>query len=442
MVPPTGPLNLDVEAISGICGSISIACWVVVFSPQIIENFRRSSADGLSLQFIIVWLAGDVFNILGAVLQGVLPTMIILAVYYTIADIVLLGQCFYYRGFTWRDDVVPPKPSAKKTRRSVDAAGGSSNTTTTKNGRPNERTSLLAKNTERNRRIGTTGENDHGHQHHGHHHQERRGSNWSTLSPAVPFVPDLGSLDVTVDHAAHTSTTATTLTAAGTRSSEGGAGAFQAVVFNAMSMLMVCAAGVAGWYLSGGSQRDDNSGAVPPADGSDGDSDLSFNFWGQVFGYLCAVFYLGSRVPQLLLNWRRQSTEGVSMLFFLFACLGNLTYVLSIFAFDGCSGQVRALCTPEDARARYGRYLLVNLSWLAGSLGTLFLDMCIFVQFFIYRVEGADDYDVEDEGPYDTDADDDEVDLDLDAVDVATVDDSDEERDQRPLLRRNLSSYH
>lgn len=56
--------------------SISIACWVVVFSPQIIENFRRGSADGLSLQFIIVWLAGDVFNILGAVLQGVLPTMV------------------------------------------------------------------------------------------------------------------------------------------------------------------------------------------------------------------------------------------------------------------------------------------------------------------------------------------------------------------------------
>jgi hypothetical protein len=56
--------------------SISIACWVVVFSPQIVENFRRGSADGLSLQFIIVWLAGDVFNILGAVLQSVLPTMV------------------------------------------------------------------------------------------------------------------------------------------------------------------------------------------------------------------------------------------------------------------------------------------------------------------------------------------------------------------------------
>lgn len=52
------------------------ACWVVVFSPQIIENFKRSSAEGLSIEFIIIWLAGDFANIIGAVMQGVLPTMV------------------------------------------------------------------------------------------------------------------------------------------------------------------------------------------------------------------------------------------------------------------------------------------------------------------------------------------------------------------------------
>lgn len=67
---------LDIAALSGIAGSVSIACWVVVFSPQIIENFRRSSAEGLSIVFIVIWLIGDIFNILGAVLQGVLPTMV------------------------------------------------------------------------------------------------------------------------------------------------------------------------------------------------------------------------------------------------------------------------------------------------------------------------------------------------------------------------------
>ncbi|CAK7274391.1 Putative vacuolar membrane transporter for cationic amino acids [Sporothrix epigloea] len=411
MVPPTGPLNLDVDAISGICGSISIACWVVVFSPQIIENFRRGSADGLSLQFIIVWLAGDVFNILGAVLQGVLPTMIILAVYYTIADIVLLGQCFYYRGFTWRDDVVPPKQrSTSKTQRVNSGAT------------PNERTSLLD----------TTRGNEHTHGHSGHPN-ERRASNWSTLSPAVPFVPAAESV---VDPISTSFTqAATTATSNSTSSSSRTTSIVQAIVFNTISLLMVCAAGVAGWYLSGGSRHNNQRADVP----SDSDSSLVFNVWGQFFGYLCAIFYLGSRVPQLLLNWRRQSTDGVSMLFFMFACLGNLTYVLSIVAHDGCtetsSGKI---CSPEEARKQYGRYLLVNLSWLVGSLGTLLLDMCIFVQFFIYSMKDEDEAScrVSEYGD-DQNAREGTPDIDVESA----HNDSEDEQDQRPLLRRNISSY-
>ena len=76
MYPATEHLPLDITAISGICGSVSLACWIVVFSPQIVENFRRSSAEGLSTFFVTIWLAGDVFNVLGAVLQRVLPTMV------------------------------------------------------------------------------------------------------------------------------------------------------------------------------------------------------------------------------------------------------------------------------------------------------------------------------------------------------------------------------
>lgn len=81
MAPPLNGPQFSAETISGITGSISIACWLVVFSPQIIENFRRRSGDGLSLSFLVIWLAGDVFNVLGAILQHVLPTMIILALY-------------------------------------------------------------------------------------------------------------------------------------------------------------------------------------------------------------------------------------------------------------------------------------------------------------------------------------------------------------------------
>ncbi|KND92182.1 putative vacuolar amino acid transporter YPQ1 [Tolypocladium ophioglossoides CBS 100239] len=239
MAPPTGTFHLDVEAISGICGSISIACWVVVFSPQIIQQFQQGNADGLSIQFVIIWLLGDVFNILGAVLQGVLPTMIILA-------------------------QAPPT-------------------------------------------------------------------------------------------------------------------ALQTVAWNTTVVVMVCVAGVMGWLLG----EKATGGKGKPSDGA-GDT-LGFNVWGQFFGYLCAVAYIASRMPQLVLNWRRKTTDGLSMLFFLFACLGNVTYVLSIFAYDPkCPG---GTCESGEASRIYGRYILVNLSWLAGSLVTLLMDLGIFVQYFIYKTE-------------------------------------------------------
>ncbi|EPE33457.1 hypothetical protein GLAREA_06470 [Glarea lozoyensis ATCC 20868] len=329
MFPPSQNFNLDVTAISGICGSVSIACWVVVFSPQIIEQFRRGSADGLSLQFIIVWLLGDIFNILGAVLQGVLPTMIILAIYYTLADIVLLLQCFYYRGFTWHDEVIPPpKPT------------GNHSNGTSHLGEANERTGLLSTTENRERRPSGISETS---------------VHPSHLSPAVP----LQSTPLPPTTKPHTT--------------------LQTTLFNLASILMVISAGVFGWWLSERSQSPHKPRKHPH------DTGVSFNLWGQIFGYFCALLYLGSRIPQLLLNYRRKSTSGVSMLFFLFACIGNLTYVLSIFAYEPhCAGRY-GKCAPGEAGRLYGRYIAVNASWLAGSLGTLVLDMGIFVQFFVYR---------------------------------------------------------
>ena len=363
MFPPSQGYSLDIEALSGICGSISIACWVVVFSPQIIENFRRSSAEGLSIEFIIIWLAGDVFNILGAVLQGVLPTMIILAIYYTFADIVLLGQCFYYRGFTFRD----PKPEEIKA-----AANGHADWTS------DERTPLV-QNGHAHVRQPTAGDGELGSRTRSHSSfRERFASLDAThMSPAVPMHPAQNPADAssTVDPSKPARTWV------------------QAIAFNSTAILLVIAAGIAGYYLSPSSPEPPNDGHDHSTPADDQIDSLQFNLWGQIFGYVCALLYLGSRIPQLLLNYRRKSTEGLNALFFLFACIGNLTYVFSIFAFEPiCTGRHthhghwrEDHCKPGEAGAIYGRYILVNLSWLLGSLGTLFLDAGVFVQFWMYR---------------------------------------------------------
>ena len=119
--------------------------------------------------------------------------------------------------------------------------------------------------------------------------------------------------------------------------------------------MAVMISGILGFYLS----RLYSRPSIPPDDNSP-DNEIEISTLGQIFGWGCAVLYLGSRIPQVVKNFRRQSTEGLSLLFFLFACLGNITYVLSIVSLS--------LDT---------RYLFVNLSWLVGSAGTLMLDTLV-----------------------------------------------------------------
>lgn len=328
--------------------------------------------------------------------------MIILAIYYTIADIVLLGQCFYYRGFTWKDEVVPPPP--KKKRNNHNNHNGSNNGNGNHNNgngantraeQPDERTTLLGRTQDQ---------------------RERRGSDWSErlihVNPILPLNEP-------------------------TATPPPPASALQTLAWNTVAVIMVIGAGVAGWALSrgynnGGAGQPDDDGVVG---GGDDDTEIHFDLWGQIFGYLCAVLYLGSRLPQLLLNYRRKSTEGLSMLFFLFACLGNLTYALSIFAYDPkCYGEESG-CEPGEAGKVYGRYILVNLSWLAGSVGTLLLDMGVFVQFFLYnKTRDGDDEEV------DGSAIEDDVDYDDDLDGEGRSIDGDR-WDQRPILERNQSEW-
>ncbi|KAL3469863.1 PQ loop repeat-domain-containing protein [Aspergillus californicus] len=368
MFPPLNiNININLEALSGICGSISIACWIVVFSPQILENFRRGSADGLSLLFLVVWLAGDVFNIIGSIMQKVLPTMLILAIYYTLADVVLLFQCFYYRGFTLKDS-----------SSTIDVADESDEIETPSpviSRKPTEHTSLLSTNNQNNTYHSNLNDcpSDSDTVHEaasapllspGH-----RTHSGSFLYPSVDGA-HLSPVTPLIDPSKPTRNTKSFST-------------LQSILFNLFAVFLVCAAGILGWYVSRSTAQSSHKKHIKHGDYNATD-DLSFDTIGQVSGYLCAVLYLGSRLPQILLNYKRKSTEGVSLLFFLFACIGNLTYVLSILAYSPvCEGGRR--CHGDDMGRVYARHILVNLSWLIGSFGTLFLDMCIFIQFFLYQ---------------------------------------------------------
>lgn len=54
---------------------------IIVYSPQILENYRLKSGEGLSVGFVVIWLLGDISNLIGSWMAGLLPTIIIIAVY-------------------------------------------------------------------------------------------------------------------------------------------------------------------------------------------------------------------------------------------------------------------------------------------------------------------------------------------------------------------------
>ena len=299
--------------------------------------------------------------------------MTILAVYYTLADIVLLGQCFYYKGFTFSD------APADKSIPATDEEAVEEEPAT-------EQSALLPHKRPSNTPTRPTIS--------GSHPPSARGSFSSLrshlsnshldathLSPATPFTPPKTSTPPRENVRKSKSTLYTLFLDVG-------------------ALILVCAAGVMGWWLSSRSSR----GQYPdhsdhhhhdrhwsPPSTNDTSEPLNLDLWGQIFGYLCAVFYLGSRIPQLLLNYRRKSTEGISILFFLFACVGNLTYVMSILAYEPACARFESYdgerdgCESGEWARGYGQYILLNASWLIGSAGTLLLDFMIFSQFWIYR---------------------------------------------------------
>ncbi|RCK67594.1 putative vacuolar amino acid transporter YPQ3 [Candida viswanathii] len=276
--------------LSGVMGSTSLACWIVLLMPQLIEQWRLKSAEGIAIGFISIWFLGDVFNLIGALWAGLLPEVIFLAVWFCIADSLMIVSYFYYT------KIYPKR-----------------------------------------------------HAHHNHHHHKKQKKHSQGQAGQ-----DEGSPLLTTSRSRRSST----LTDIALEPE------YHSVFIKyVLPILFVVACGALGFFISGPSIGDGDDVELPGDD-----SDETIKLGPQIMGYCSALLYLGARIPQIIQNHQRKSVHGLSLLFFLFSTLGNLTY----------AGQI--LFFRSDAK-----YILLNLSWLLGSLGTILEDSFIFLQFYIYR---------------------------------------------------------
>ncbi|KAL5866912.1 hypothetical protein ACKVWC_010803 [Pyricularia oryzae] len=275
----TPPTN---EAVSGVFGSISLTAWICLLLPQLITNYKTKSAEGLSMAFLIVWLLGDLANLLGALATRLAPTAVALAVYFCFADVVLITQCVYYNALTAR------REARLNGNGNAETQNGASRAVEDE---PDEEEPLLSRR-RRSSLAGLPGS------------QRRHSSMARDVSNLDPLARCITGEDETPD--AHP------------------------WLHNTLSLVAVYVVGTAGFFVSYGMGAwGDHTDApeIPEA----GDAVTAF---GLTMGYVSAALYLLARLPQIYKNYKEKSCEGLALLFFMLSLTGNLTYGVSLVAYS------------------------------------------------------------------------------------------------------------
>lgn len=335
------------EAFSGIFGSVSLASWIFLTIPQLAENYTQGHADGISLNFLAIWMLGDVANLIGAVWAGLVPTVVALGAFFCLSDGVLIGQCLYYK-------VLLRRSGKKKEGGAAEECGAEvvqqSEETPLLNGhadgRPKQASRRVTDVTEEN--MGLPG-------------SRRKSSNARRKSNGRR-----SSLDRILAEPTRTS----------------------AVVKNVVSVIMIIVVGAAGWAIAW------KTGAWKPTPVGEQGSDGRGPVGAEILGYLSAVAYLGARIPQIIKNQRERSCEGLSLLFFVLSLMGNATYGAAV-SWRSTAYSWYDWWLIIDVQILFHsvekQYFLTNLPWLIGSLGTMAEDVTIFVQFHMFGDKSADE---------------------------------------------------
>ncbi|NXC43846.1 LAAT1 protein, partial [Penelope pileata] len=83
---------------SAVLGLLSIGCFAAATLPQFYQACKTGIMDrALSIYFLLGWLGGDLLNLIGSFLANQLPLQVYTAVYYVLADLVMLSLYCYYK---------------------------------------------------------------------------------------------------------------------------------------------------------------------------------------------------------------------------------------------------------------------------------------------------------------------------------------------------------
>ncbi|KAK8162253.1 PQ loop repeat protein [Phyllosticta citrichinensis] len=337
------PTNLAL--FSTLLGTLSIVSWLFAQLPQIWKNYQLKSTSGLSIFFLGEWLLGDLSNLLGCVFTDQALWQVIVASYYCFVDCCLVGQWVWYEHLQHGRPLL--RPWSRDGRRFdkngdlPDIIDGMSVTS-----------------------VDTQPAND----------SKATEPKDVLRSPRYPSSP---SKEAARSPRVGTPTNRT-ITRLGTSGSSSPASSPRTVLYLSLLLAVVARASP----LHGPSPA---LGLVETATASAGET--ATQIAGTLLSWLSTLMYLGSRMPQLYKNWKRQSTEGLSPTLFLAAFMGNLFYSSSIVA-NPCAWYT---FPPNGGRGWVGAGGSDRAEWVGratpfwlGAAGVLIMDAAVGVQFWLY----------------------------------------------------------
>ncbi|XP_027359316.1 probable vacuolar amino acid transporter YPQ1 [Abrus precatorius] len=357
------------DRVSTTLGIISVIVWVVAEIPQLITNYKEKSSEGLSVTFLLTWIIGDLFNLFGCLLEpATLLTQLYTAVLYTIITLSLCLQAIYY-GHIYpklkcnRQLKIDTPTNAEQGKSGMERANDANQSIEfDRLERPGVGLSspiplpAHAQKTFVERQL--------------YYQSARYLSKTGTPSTSIlgqrstPLIvnpiqePLLGS--AILAQSAPVLKTKTTLCLVSTLTFLGAFNLLQSPDARSHSM---SSKPRQEFVIYVGRKLLQVSGNHLSEHDVVGESSV-----GTLLGWAMALIYMGGRLPQICLNIRRGNCKGINPLMFLFALIGNVTYVASIL--------VRSLEWSKIAP---------NLPWLIEPGGCALLDLFILMQYIYFK---------------------------------------------------------
>jgi len=359
--------------LSTLLGILSILSWLFAQVPQIIKNFQLHSTSGLSALFLLEWLLGDLSNLIGSIFTQQASWQVILASYYCTVDCVLCGQWLWYEHFKhgWK---VRRVKWWKWVRGTSDAAiirpSKNKKPAVLVDGLPVHQVASGSK------PIAAKGKKALGDE-----TPESVGS-WkpSSLLRMPQFQFSFSSSASTLSESPSSSGRSQPRPITRAPRPESPTPSPRTVLY--ISLLLAIVAQASPTPTPSSSPLHTTIVPTPTT-----------VLIGQLASWLSTLLYLSSRLPQLLHNYMRRSTAGLSPTLFLAAFCGNFFYSTSLIT-NPC---LWSSFGPHGGRGWVGPHGSDRYEWalraapfFLGAAGVLLMDGAVGVQFLMYSREGKE----------------------------------------------------